>query len=288
MTEKLANLLKKMGVDTELISEENPNTLKINTYNKSTGNLTDYDCNLCNNRGDFLKEKDGILYFTPCECVNTRKSLMRIEKSGLKNMLERYRPDNFNTDTPWQKLIYDKGDKFCRVHSGWFFIGGQPGCGKTHICTAIANHMLKKNMDTLYILWRDECIKLKSVITDSIDYNRLIAPLKKTPVLYIDDFLRSPGGMPSNADLGIAYELLNYRYNNNLITIISSEYTVEKIYEFDSAIAGRITEMCGDYILAVHYDKAKNMRDSINKLQNRQIQAKKQRNDLKNQNKPFT
>ena len=108
------------------------------------------------------------------------------------------------------------------------------------------------------------------------------------PQRYIDDFLRSPGGMPSSADLGIAYELLNYRYNNNLITIISSEYTVEKIYEFDSAIAGRITEMCGEYILAVHYDKAKNMRDSINKLRNLQIQAKKQRNDLKNQNKPFT
>ena len=262
MTEKLENLLKKMGIDADYICNESPNTLKINSYNNSQGNLTDYDCELCNNRGDFLKEKDGILYFTPCKCVNTRKSLMRIEKSGLKNMIERYRYDNFNRDTIWQERIYAKASNFCSSRHGWFFIGGQPGSGKTHICTALATRFIEKSMDTLYMLWRDECIKLKSVINDSIDYNRLIAPLKKVTVLYIDDFLRSPGGIPSSADLGIAYEILNYRYTNNLITIISSEYTLERIYNFDCAIAGRIEEMCGEYAIAVDEDRSKNLRQT--------------------------
>lgn len=245
----------------EYICNQDPQKLKVDCYNRSKGTLTDYDCPLCNNRGDFLKTEDNRLFFTPCKCMKIRNNLKRIEKSGLENMIKRYRYDNFRKDKPWQETIYNTASDYCKNPEGWFYIGGQPGCGKTHICTAIANNLMEKGRDTIYMLWREECIKLKSVICDSIDYNRIISPLKKVSVLYIDDFLKSPGaGNPSSADLGIAYEILNYRYVNKLCTLISSEYSLEAIYSIDDAIAGRIEEMARKHLLVIDLDMNKNQR----------------------------
>jgi len=184
----------------------------------------------------------------------------RIEKSGLKNMIERYRSDNFRKDEPWQKTIYNTASDYCNNPNGWFYIGGQPGCGKTHICTAIANNLMQKGKDTLYMLWREESLKLKAAVCDSVEYNRIINPFKKVPVLYIDDFLKAPGLTPTGADINIAYEVLNYRYINNLATIISSELSLEKIYTLDGAIAGRIEEMSKNHLINVENDNDKNQR----------------------------
>ena len=44
-----------------------------------------------------------------------------------------------------------------------------------------------------------------------------------------------------------AFEILNYRYNNKkLITIISTEQSIDNIIEFDEALGSRIYEMTKD------------------------------------------
>ncbi|MGL4774747.1 MAG: ATP-binding protein, partial [Clostridium sp.] len=45
------------------------------------------------------------------------------------------------------------------------------------------------------------------------------------------------------------YPILNYRYNNNLPTIFSSECSREEILELDEALGGRIIESCGENIM---------------------------------------
>jgi DNA replication protein DnaC len=68
----------------------------------------------------------------------------------------------------------------------------------------------------------------------------MLYELKTFPVLYIDDFLK--GGI-TDADIRLAFELLNYRYNNSsLLTIISSEVDLKNIFDADEALAGRIYE----------------------------------------------
>lgn len=64
------------------------------------------------------------------------------------------------------------------------------------------------------------------------------------PVLYIDDFLK---GSVSEADLNLAYQLLNARYNAARRTIISSELSIGEIAGYDEAIAGRIFERFEGY-----------------------------------------
>ena len=105
--------------------------------------------------------------------------------------------------------------------------------------------------------------QLKKNIGDK-EYTDLIDQIKKVDILYIDDFLKVPVGdeigRPSQADLSLALEIINYRYNNKLVTLISSEWTSNEIIGFDEALGSRICEMAGKSNLNIRRDRNKNMR----------------------------
>lgn len=112
------------------------------------------------------------------------------------------------------------------------------------------------------MLWTSEAAKLKACVND-IDYENLIWPLKSVDVLYIDDLFKPTGAnsQPTSADIRLAYEIINCRYNaGDKVTIISSERTVSEICDIDEATGGRIMEQAGEYCLNVSHDKAKNWR----------------------------
>ena len=143
--------------------------------------------------------------------------------------------------------------------SKWFYIGGAVGSGKTHICTAICNELLKKRAVT-YMPWREEAVKLKTIVND-ISYQVEMDKLKKVDVLYIDDFLKTKSGdQPTGGDINIAFEIINYRYNNSLTTIISSERTINEVIKVDEATGSRIFQFAKEYGIDLGKDKAKNMR----------------------------
>ena len=145
-----------------------------------------------------------------------------------------------------------------------FYIGGQSGCGKTMLCTAIARKLLYSGMSLRYVMWRDTSVRLKGLIKEEAQYSQLMEKLKHIDVLYLDDFLKVPIGQeeskPTCADLSLALEIINYRYNAKLITLISSEWTVREIIDFDEALGGRIFELGGEYCVGVKKDKKRNFR----------------------------
>ena len=152
--------------------------------------------------------------------------------------------------------------------NGRIFITGN--CGKTHVCTAIAIKLLKQGYDTRYMLWRDEAAKLKSLVNDTEEYEKMINEIKNADVLYIDDLFKTgkadngKAQKPTPADINLAFEILNYRYNKNLpYTIISSECTLSDLIKIDEAISGRIAEKAlngGNWCLSIRPDTAKNYR----------------------------
>ena len=99
-----------------------------------------------------------------------------------------------------------------------------------------------------YIRWREEATKIKANANDDIAYNRLLDNLKTAKVLYIDDFFKSK---PTDADIKLAFDLIDYRYITKAQTIISSEITLSDLAKIDEAIAGRIAEMARGYILKI-------------------------------------
>ncbi len=102
-----------------------------------------------------------------------------------------------------------------------------------------------------YVLWRDMSVRAKAVVTDDEEYNRITEPLKRVKVLYIDDLFKTKDGTPvSPADVNLAFEILNYRYNDTgKITIISTEKTMDQLLEIDEAVGSRIYERSKEHWL---------------------------------------
>lgn len=245
---------------------------KADLYNSREGDLNQYDgydCSKCKNKGWIAEVKFAYGYYTevhrPCECQKIRQTIRRLNRSGLQNIVKDYTFAKYEATEEWQKAIKSAAMKFCKdKDNNTFFIGGQSGAGKTHICTAIAVNYIKQGKEVRYMLWRDEIDRIKAVINESDKYDALMKELKETDVLYIDDLFKDGNGtMPSPADVKRAFEIINYRYiNPELVTIISSERTLLELNEIDEAIAGRIAERAkaAGYCLNIRKDRSRNYR----------------------------
>lgn len=248
---------------------------KCDAYNMSKGELNEtdgYDCPDCLNKGyiSVVREvdrgedvNDYSEAIMKCHCWPVRASIMRLKRSGLENAMQKYTFDKFETPEPWQKHIKETALRFIEESGSVFFIGGNSGAGKTHICTAITVELMKQGKAAYYMLWQDETVKLKGCVTESAEYQAKMKRLKDIDVLYIDDFLKPVGNQdkPSVADVRIAYELINHRYNSgNLITVISSERLIGEILNIDEATGGRLVEYAGEYMLNIKRDRSRNYR----------------------------
>lgn len=195
-----------------------------------------------------------------CECQGGRDLNIQLDNSGLRPFMT-MRFDNFRTNTPFQKNIKAKAFANADDYNSWFYVGGQSGAGKTHITCAIANYLLNQNLQVKYTTWTNEFKELNYMATDRSKYEAAINKLKNVQVLLVDDlFKRRKGDNISNADVQIAYNIINHRYLNNLKTIFSSEDTLTDLINIDTAIAGRIKEKCGEYVFAIDNDQRKNER----------------------------
>ena len=248
--------------------------MKVDSYNAEPGTLNEqdgYNCPICKNRGDIavLNEYPAGCWgwkSVECKCMSTRSSIRRMQQSGLKNIIKDYTLDKYKADDPWQKTIKEAAEAYVRDPKGWFFIGGQSGAGKTHICTAICREFLLSGRKVVYMLWRDDIAKLKSLAMEAEQRQAMIERFKKAEVLYVDDLFKtgkdSKTGekqQPSSADINAAFEIFNHRYNNpHLLTIISSESTADDILQIDEAVGGRIFEKA--VVLNLAPDMSRNYR----------------------------
>lgn len=226
-------------------------------------NRDGYECKLCNNKGYIAELDNGEnIILKECKCMNIRKTLRLAKNSGLGNILTELTFDKFNDTETWQTEIKNKAKSFCNDNNAkWFYIGGQVGCGKTHICTAIAAHYIKLGKTVKYMLWAKESKKFKTIINDS-SYMEEMKKYENCEVLYIDDFLKTKnGGVPTDGDLNLAFEIINHRIlDNDKITIISSEKTLDEIINYDEATMSRIFQKTGNYKINIEKDKNKNYR----------------------------
>ena len=280
LSNSLNELIKNFPGKMEPIptSQEERVRRKCDWYNNDTGDLNKidgYNCEACNNKGyiaaprrDFYGELVEMLI--PCKCQQVRKVLKKLKNSGLDGVISKYTFDNFRALEPWQETIKNAAQSFTeKENMSWFFVGGQSGCGKSFICTAICGRFLKQNKDVYYMLWRDDMAKLKAIMADGDKYLEALNKIKTVNVLYIDDLFKNGQDRdgtiqnPTAADINIAFEIINYRsLNPNLITIISSERQINKLLEIDEALAGRIAENASNrgFFFNIAPDVSKNQR----------------------------
>ena len=263
--EMIRTLKKKSGISDDefkaIVASVGKPFDRMQIMNDAEGNLQGYDCKICHNKGIVYFRQGDEIVSKNCDCMKVRESLARIKNSGLSNLSEKYTFDRYIIEHDFQKVVKDKAVNFLKNNAKWFFIGGQIGCGKSHICTAIVGELLKQGKQARYMQWRDDVVNLKSH-ANTPDYPYMIKQFKNAEVLYIDDlFKMEVGKSPTTADINIAFEIINHRYiNPDFTTIISSEKTIMDMLSIDQAIASRICEYAGEYMVNISEDIHKNYR----------------------------
>ena len=231
---------------------------EIDRYNDSVGTLTDgVDCKLCKNRGYIMIASGMGTVLRPCKCLTVRERNRRIEKSGMGEMIRAMKFENFIADEPYQAEMLRMAMEYS---DGWLYVGGQVGCGKTHICTSVCAKLMEKLEPVRYMLWREEADEIKA-LANTTEYSDRLSELKSAETLYIDDFLKvKRGETPTAAEVRLAFELINARYIKRARTIISSEWHTDELLGIDEALGSRIVEMARGNIVNVRRENGRNYR----------------------------
>ena len=248
------------------LKDEERELFWVNRTNSQKGDSSLYNCEKCNSKGfiAFLNDK-GKYDTRMCDCYNKRENRKKLRQLGLLKYIDQNNSfDDYIAKETWQILTKEKAIDY--VNNGgdkWFFIGGNVGTGKTKLCTIIISQLLDKYNKTIgFLSWDSEYKEL--VFKDNL--NAKINYYKQVDILYIDDFFRlSTISEIKDMERDLAKSIIDYRYRNNLITIISSELNYNEIEKLDVAIASRIYEMAGygKYILSQKRDANRNVRKNI-------------------------
>lgn len=241
---------------------------KIKWFNETHGNLNEedgIDCQICKNKGliAYSIKVDEMVYerTKECECVKRRMLLKNAKKSNLGEYLTK-RADDFQTFQSWQTQNKKLMVNYClnENESGtWFVALGQSGSGKTLLCSIIANYcLIKLGKQTMYITWTDFISRLKrDMMSDDVkSVNDYLDEVKKVEMLFIDELLKKY----NETDLKYIVEIINYRYANNLQTIITSERNIDDLLNIDEATFGRVIEKARQYVIDIPKDRSKNYR----------------------------
>ncbi|MCI2049495.1 MAG: ATP-binding protein [Lachnospiraceae bacterium] len=217
--------------------------------------MGEYKCKECRDTGWILsKDETGHEYARPCKCRMLEEARKRFERSGLATQFRNKNFDNYITSG--NCILEDaksQAEKYAREfepegHENLSILfSGQVGAGKTHLGTAISQELINREVPVLYMPYRDALTSLKQNILNEEEYARQIHKFMTAEVLFMDDLLK---GKVTEADINILYEIVNYRYNNSLPMIVSTEKTVEQLLEFDEAIGSRILEMSRGYVIS--------------------------------------
>ncbi len=263
----LTRLLESQLEPSAIVSDEEAQRQKIACYNAQEGDLGDYDCPRCRNKGRVASYKEGSItpHFNTCGCMKIRAQIERMKESGAWDAMQVCTFDSFLPTRPWQKRARELAQAYAADPRGWFAATGQSGSGKSHLCTAICRALMEQGRTVRYISWRETVDRLKEFRFDPEGRMALLDAIANVDVLYIDDLFKTGPGTaeryrPTPTEMSLTFSMIDGRYRSRKTTIVSSEWMMEELLQIDQAIGGRILERARDNLLAFPRDQRKNYR----------------------------
>jgi DNA replication protein DnaC len=224
-----------------------------------------YRCDKCCDTGWVLiPQENRHPLAVSCECRSIEKVKSEWKYSGINTEMTKHTFTNFEV---WNEASQRVKDTAVAYYTDFkeirnerrnsILLCGQVGSGKTHVSVALGLNFLKQKIKVVYMPYRDVITKIKQNMLDQEYYTRTISKYQLCEVLLIDDLFK---GKINESDINITFEIINYRYLNYLPVIVSSEFSIERLLNFDEAVGSRIYEMCKSYVVEVEKDLKNNYR----------------------------
>lgn len=190
----------------------------------------------------------GVLF--PCSCKLDEKEQRRIEELEQISNLDLFRDKNFESfipDVPGVRRAYLRAVEYAKRPQGWLVLFGNYGTGKTHLAAAIANIALRRQMRVLFAIVPDLLDHLRATFGPSseVKYDNRFETIREVPLLILDD-LGTENATPWAREK--LFQIINYRYNDALPTVITSNRKPEDI---DQRIFSRMSDraLCEEHII---------------------------------------
>jgi DNA replication protein DnaC len=127
---------------------------------------------------------------------------------------------------------------FAEDPQGWLVLMGTYGSGKTHLAASIANYRASQGFPVMFVVVPDMLDHLRATFNPSsqTSYDRRFEEIRTAPLLVLDD-LGSQATRPWVQEK--LYQLVNYRYNAALPTVIT---TADALEEIDARLRARLMD----------------------------------------------
>ncbi|KHO32094.1 MerR family transcriptional regulator [Clostridium tetani] len=211
-------------------------------------------CNICKDT-TWIEGENGVRRCT-CYIQNRIKRLWEdfgVSLEKVKKINDYITFDSKTEEAKEKAIDYIKNFKTLKEkEKNWFGLFGQNGAGKTHLIVALGAALIKENIQVVYMPFIEAVQDLKVNTTDDEYYKKMLWRFQKADVLIIDDLFKNKTkngvliGDITETDIKHFYPILNYRYNNKLPILFSTECTPGMLIKLDEAQCGRILEKCGD------------------------------------------
>jgi len=179
----------------------------------------------------------GKLY--PCQCKIEEleaKRLLDLQDLSQLGALSRmtfqsFKSEGVGLNTQKRENLrraYERAKHFAQESVGWLVLKGGYGCGKTHLAAAISNYRIANGQPVLFVVVPDLLDHLRATYspTSEVSYDERFEEVRTAPLLILDD-LGTQSSTPWAQEK--LYQILNYRYNARLPTVITTNRELEEI-----------------------------------------------------------
>ncbi len=194
----------------------------------------------------------------PCRCTReTRDKERRTHLLRYSNLgpLTRFTFDNLlpqgRSGDPKKQELFSRACEaahaFAHEPKGWLVLSGPSGSGKTHLAAAVVNECIKQGKPALFISIPELLDRLRSAYSPAseIPYDEFFDQVRSATLLVLDDLGAQTATPWAKEKLD---QLLNYRFNNELPTVI---VTITPIEELEDRVRSRLAnpELSRIYVL---------------------------------------
>jgi len=201
--------------------------------------------------GDRLRTRLGDPYFSTVVNIKAGSGAPDIRDSGLQTRLsesmtfDSFIPKGAAGATVTQKRSLAEAHAAAKVFaehpSGWLYLAGPTGVGKTHLAAAIVGESIAQGRNVLYRFVPDLLDDLRKSFgpAGGKSFDHIFSQVRDVDVLVLDDFGAEASTAWAEEKL---YQLIVYRHDAMMPTVFTSRSALESIGGSETQITSRYSE----------------------------------------------